>query len=130
MRSHPLVMLVMFVMACRTPGELVDTGAWREWTDRDHDGFVAADDCDDNDPNVNPDAIETCNGWDDDCDAEIDEGLLVTFFADADGDSFGDPAARIEACELPEGAVKDASDCDDGDADVFPAAPERCDGVD
>jgi hypothetical protein len=36
-------------------------------------GYVAsADDCDDTDASVNPDAAEVCNAVDDDCDAEID----------------------------------------------------------
>lgn len=33
-------------------------------------------DCDDGDADVNPDATETCNGVDDDCDGGVDDGLL------------------------------------------------------
>jgi PKD repeat protein len=34
-------------------------------------------DCDDNDPNQNPNAPEVCNGEDDNCDGQIDEGCIV-----------------------------------------------------
>ena len=38
-------------------------------------GYVANDDdCDDSDSAVNPGASEICNGVDDDCDTQIDEG--------------------------------------------------------
>lgn len=38
-------------------------------------GFVSNDgDCDDDEDDVNPDASETCNATDDNCDGEIDEG--------------------------------------------------------
>ncbi len=43
-------------------------------------------DCDDTDPNVNPDAAEiNGNGIDDDCDGSIDYGLV-----DTDGDGVAD----------------------------------------
>lgn len=59
-----------------------------------------------------------------------DHGLLW-FFADADGDGFGDPAAGVEACEAPAGTVDNNGDCDDADAAVNPGAAEVCaDGVD
>ena len=97
------------------------------------DGYVAdATDCDDGEAAVFPGADEACNGVDDDCDGEIDEGSadMSTFWADADGDGFGDPDSSIEACAAPEGYVADASDCDDADAAVHPDALEQCNGVD
>jgi|GEM_PF-6258631 len=40
-------------------------------------GYVGNNqDCDDTDPNVNLDATEVCNGIDDDCDLQIDEGCV------------------------------------------------------
>ncbi|MFH1465770.1 MAG: putative metal-binding motif-containing protein [Pseudomonadota bacterium] len=94
-------------------------------------GYVAdATDCDDGDAAVNPGAAEVCDGVDQDCDGAIDEGVLSTFFADADGDGFGDAASSTTACAAPSGYVADASDCDDGDAGTHPGAAEVCDGVD
>ncbi len=53
-----------------------------------------------------------------------------TWYADADGDGYGDPLAPREAVEPPSQHVDNAEDCDDGDAAVNPAATEVCDGVD
>ena len=97
-------------------------------SDLDADGFtVAQGDCDDADPDVRPGAEEVCDGLDQDCDGVADEGVTGTFYADADGDGFGDPATSLEACE---GAAANDDDCDDTRADVAPGAAEVCDGVD
>jgi hypothetical protein len=50
-------------------GEITDTGPY----DVDGDGFTADVDCDDADPLTHPDADEQPNGWDDNCDGQIDE---------------------------------------------------------
>ena len=73
---------------------------------------------------------EICNGVDDDCDGDVDEDLLVQFFADADGDGFGDPAVSVEDCEAPSGHVEDGTDCDDADGGTNPGAVEVCGGAD
>ncbi|MEA3343316.1 MAG: putative metal-binding motif-containing protein [archaeon] len=44
--------------------------------DNDGDGFPAYIDCDDNNASIYPGAHEVCNGVDDDCDGEIDEGAM------------------------------------------------------
>src|SRR5436190_21643120 len=44
--------------------------------DQDGDGFALAADCDDTNKAVRPDAAETCNGIDDDCDESTDEDAL------------------------------------------------------
>jgi len=99
--------------------------------DADGDGVtVAAGDCDDADATVNPLATEVCDEVDNNCDGEIDEGVGTEWFADADGDGFGDAEAAVVACEAPSAHVEDATDCDDAVAEVSPAADEVCDEVD
>ena len=94
-------------------------------------GFTAnAEDCDDSDPTVSPSAAESCNGTDDDCDGDTDEGVQDTYFADADADGYGDAGATMDACELPSGYSTDDSDCDDGDTAVNPGATELCNSID
>ncbi len=101
-----------------------------EEVDADGDGYTAEEDCDDEDPAIHPDAEEVCDHVDNDCDTEVDEGLLETFYGDADGDGFGDPDTGEDACEPPSGTVADGSDCDDGDPSVNPDGEEICDGID
>jgi len=97
-------------------------------------GYVSDDtDCDDTDPAQYPGATEYCNGEDDDCDGDVDEDDAVdvsTWYADSDGDTYGDPAVSDIDCDRPSGYVPDATDCDDTDAAVNPAATEVCNGVD
>jgi hypothetical protein len=56
-----------------------------------------------------------------------------TWFFDSDGDGYGDPDNTVEACEPPDGAVADATDCADTDPTAFPgshATEVPGDGVD
>lgn len=95
------------------------------------EGWVEQDgDCSPEDYTVFPGATERCNGEDDDCDELVDEEVGDTYHLDADGDGFGDPEATVVDCDLPEGAVDNAEDCDDSDAAVHPGAEELCNGVD
>ncbi len=99
-------------------------------------GYVgSAGDCDDGDALIHPDADELCNGVDDDCDALVDDedddlAGASTWYADSDGDGYGDAGQELLVCEAPTGAVADATDCDDGAPSVHPGATEVCNGVD
>jgi hypothetical protein len=53
-----------------------------------------------------------------------------TWYADADGDGYGDAATTTVACAQPEGYISDATDCNDDSAVVFPGAPGTEQGVD
>ena len=99
-------------------------------TDSDGDGFFSDEDCDDNSSTIYPSAEELCDGVDNDCDGDIDEGVTSIFYLDNDGDGFGDDAETIDSCDVREGYVAIGNDCDDSNADVFPSAPELCDEVD
>ena len=98
--------------------------------DLDADGFGLAEDCDDQDAGAFPGATEQCNGVDDDCDGQVDDAVGDTWYADKDGDSFGDAEQSTVSCDGDEALVADSSDCDDLRSDVNPGALEVCDGVD
>ncbi len=94
-------------------------------------GYVdQADDCDDSEGAINPDATEVCNEDDDDCDGEVDEGVTLTFYRDADGDGHGDIFDTTQACTAPSGYVEQGDDCDDSEGASYPGASEICDGKD
>ena len=100
------------------------------FADADGDGYTSDVDCNDADAAINPGATEICNGMDDNCNGDIDEGAGATWYADADGDTYGDAASTTVACDMPEGYVADATDCNDADAAVNPGATEVCNGID
>jgi hypothetical protein len=55
----------------------------------------------------------------------------LTFYQDADSDTFGDPAVPIQDCYAPPaGYVGNNLDCDDTNAAVNPDATEVCNGID
>lgn len=85
-------------------------------------------DCDDRSRLTHPDASEVCNEMDDDCDGQVDEHVMTRVYRDADGDGFGSEAS--DQCGVAAGFTTRAGDCADGNASVFPGAPETCDGLD
>ncbi len=122
--------------------------------DVDNDGHTTCDgDCNDYDSAINPSAPEVCDGIDNNCNSEIDEG-----FTDADSDGFAicngdcndaDPLVNpsaLEVCDgldnncdstVDEGFDTDSDDyticngdCNDEDPAVNPSADEVCDGID
>jgi hypothetical protein len=114
------------VKACAAPSEA--------YTDND-------DDCDDSVAAINPNAVETCAEFDEDCDGFTNEGEgdtggagstldTDTWYKDADHDGYGRDDETIESCDRPEGYVLDGGDCDDGNPDISPRETEQCDGID
>lgn len=103
-------------------------------------GWVADDtDCDDARSDVNPgatemcdseDVDEDCDGWSDDADDSVSG--QSTWYADADGDWFGDAGNSAMACDESSGWVADSTDCDDASSATYPDADETCanDGTD
>ncbi|MFT5356959.1 MAG: hypothetical protein ACI9KE_004186, partial [Polyangiales bacterium] len=101
-----------------------DIGLCQMGVQRCVDGVISVE-CD---GEVGPEA-ESCNGIDDNCNSEIDDGVLTTFFTDGDGDDFGTTPTML-ACELPPGFALVGGDCNDGSAAVFPDNAELCDTLD
>ena len=94
-------------------------------------GYVAqAGDCDDASPSVHPGALELCNGIDDNCDGNVDEGVTNTFYRDADGDGYGISNDTRQSCIAPAGYAPVPADCNDDAPSVHPGAPDICDGID
>jgi hypothetical protein len=126
--------------------------------DLDMDGFSTSEDCDDNDPNINPDAIEIVNNdVDEDCDG-------IAQMIDEDGDNYNsdedcddnNPNINPGEDEIPYNGIDEdcdsstldddidgdgyvlADDCDDMNPNVNPNAieianngiDEDCDGMD
>lgn len=85
---------------------------------------------------------ETCNGADDDCDGQTDEGVLLTYYRDQDGDNYG--TTTQQACSAPPGYVISGGDCPEfsgtrykpgngiayTSSDINPTGVETCDGID
>ncbi len=94
------------------------------------EGYVTDNsDCDDRDEAIHPSAVEICDGADQDCDGEVDEGAGTPYFVDADADGFGDPDSVELLCE-GDGLVANGDDCNDANDNIHPGAAEACDGVD
>ncbi len=106
-----------------------------DFEDDDSDGVpdaacaAATADCNDRDPTIAPGGLELCDVWDNDCDTMVDEGAADrAWYADMDGDGFGDPAATVSSCAVIPGRVLDASDCDDLNGSTNPGRSDACGG--
>ncbi len=128
-----LTLLTLILLSCEDGKGGIDSGVVGSTglgVDEDGDGFVESTECNDRDASVNPGVVELCDGIDNDCDGEIDEGVTTTFYEDADGDGFGDAGSEVQSCATAAGLVTNDSDCDDTDAALHPGASETCDGID
>lgn len=140
-RSASIILALAMVTGC-TPtdtGKKSDTDIKNEndctanpdACDEDDDGYKPTEgDCDDGDASVNSGETEVCDGLDNDCDGDIDNGVMVEYYKDFDGDGFGNPADIQSSCEQPVGYTGNNTDCDDEEPRAFPGNVEVCDEID
>lgn len=129
------LLLGSLIVACITDAELD-----RVYLDQDADGYrtteVGGPDCNDADPNINPNTPEICNdGVDNNCDGAIDDDGVGSeiWHRDEDDDQFGLVNETLTVCpgvDPGEGWSDQPGDCDDLRSDIYPSAPEPCDGRD
>lgn len=94
-------------------------------------GYAAeSGDCNDSNVSVNPGQTEVCDTIDNDCDTQIDEGVIKTFYRDNDGDGFGIDSDQKTGCSAPSGYASKGGDCNDNSIDINPGATEQCDSID
>ena len=125
--------------------------------DIDNDGVIDSEDCDAQNAAINASATDTvgddidqnCDGIDgtdadgdgiaslasggtdcDDDNPDEDASSEMVFYADKDGDGYGDSETTVSSCEMPLGYVDNADDCDDESSAVNPDASEVCDSID
>ena len=125
------------------------------YTDADNDGFgddatatpfcqapvnmiTIGGDCDDANNTVYPGAPEICDGLDNNCNGQEDEGLtFLNYYFDGDNDGYGIGNPTV-SCSPISGYATQTGDCDDSNNTVYPGATdtegngidENCDGID
>lgn len=139
MRIASLLPPLLILIGCPEPiiddpVKTVDSGetdtAGPPCDDADSDGDCDDVDCEPDDATIGPSVVEICDEIDNNCDGEIDEGVVVTYYIDADFDGFGDPSAPRTACTEPVGYTSNSGDCNDDEVDAYPGSPEVCDNID
>jgi len=121
-----------------------DADGWKDCVDEDddNDGVVDGADCAPTDASVFPGAAEICDGLDNDCDGDVDDGfpdidgdgVADCVDDDADDDGVADSADNCVGVENPgqedldEDGLGDACD-PDADGDAIPDSADNCVGV-
>jgi len=123
-----MLTLLLLMLACRTKAGPVD-----DTLDSGVDGGAADSGAIDNDSGLDGGADGGSDGGSDGAaDTGADTGCPpLPWYADLDGDGFGNPDDVSWACTPPLDTVATDGDCDDRDATIHPGAAEICDdGVD
>ena len=109
-----------------------------------NDFITISGDCDDSETDenedgvldgfaINPDSEEICDGVDNNCDSQIDEGSAIDanlYFEDNDGDGFGNIDEPMFSCTTPDEYVENSLDCNDNNDSIHPDSDEVCDSKD
>lgn len=89
---------------------------------RPDDRVLDATDCNDGDATIHPAGVEVCDdaNVDEDCDGLVDDADIVAgpfhvYYADADGDGYGDAYSPTQRCDAAGDLVDNHADCDDTD---------------
>ncbi len=107
------------------------------WVDADGDWIGAADPTTSNGcetactPTADP--TEVCDGVDNNCNGQVDEGLLTTYYRDDDGDGYGVDGDSKQLCapdQTNNYTATQAGDCDDTAFSINPGATEVCNNID
>jgi len=121
------------IMGVKIADRVFDKSESYFFVDNDKDGFYSYEDCNDNDPFINPMSSEVCDDVDNDCNGLVDDELpLFTYYLDSDNDGYGNADSFIEICreDVPEGYSLIAQDCNDDDPSINPMSNETCDDID
>lgn len=97
-----------------------------DFADVDNDGANCTIDCNDNDPLVSPLNAEQCDGFDNDCNGLVDDGLAnVNLYGDNDQDGYGfGPIVSAGCVGMNPYLATNDLDCDDSNAQVNPGIVE------
>ncbi len=94
-------------------------------------------DCNDNNPNINPEIAEVCNAVDDNCQNGIDENNVcpaTSYYCDSDIDTFtsSTPSGSCSTFDCIPAGCSDlqGTDCNDNNPAIKPGQTEICDNID